>query len=98
MSEPRFTEGEWKHVVGIGYCCIRTGEMDDRTGRVIADMRLAGGYYNVFDACLMSASKDLYEALELTVKEIERTFVERDFVSLASLAKARKALDKARGE
>jgi len=83
-----FTEGEWVKATGIGYCCIRTGSMSEKTGKVIADMRLADGYYNTFDASLMATAKDLYQFLEAKMHHLP---IEDQ--NLAS-----QILEKARGE
>ena len=69
-ERPMFTEGQWIRATGIGYCCIRTGSMEGKTGKVIADMRLTNGYYNTQDAALMAASKDLYEFLEANLQHL----------------------------
>jgi len=71
MNQLRVTPGEWKQATGIGYCCIRTGSMNDRTGGVIADMRLVDGVYNPFDACLIASSKTLYQELERAGRLLE---------------------------
>ena len=71
MGELKATPGVWKQVTGIGYCCIRTGSMENKTGNIIADMRFVDGYYNTFDACLMAEAKGLYEALESALAVIE---------------------------
>lgn len=61
VDRPLFSEGQWVRATGIGYCCIRTGSMSSKTGKVIADMRLVDGYYNTHDAALMANAKNLYE-------------------------------------
>lgn len=63
MSELKATPGEWHVAIGTTYCCVRTGSSELRTGGAIADMRIAGGYYNIFDAHLIAAAPDLYQTL-----------------------------------
>jgi hypothetical protein len=81
-----FTEGQWIRATGIGYCCIRTGSMKSKTGKVIADMRLTDGYYNTQDAAIMAASKDLYEFLESKLHHLP---IEDQHVGSEILAMAR---------
>lgn len=85
-GRPMFTEGQWIRTTGIGYCCIRTGSMESKIGKVIADMRLADGYYNTHDAALMAASKDLYEFLEAKLHHLP---IEDQNAGSEILAKAR---------
>jgi hypothetical protein len=88
MEGVMFTEGEWVKATGIGYCCIRTGSMGDKTGKVIADMRMVDGYYNTFDASVMCAAKDMYEFLEAKLHHLP----------LEDQHAASEILKKARGE
>jgi hypothetical protein len=92
MSELKATPGEWHVAIGTTYCCVRTGSSELRTGGVIADMRIAGGYYNIFDANLIAAAPDLYDALENLLKvhkgEGGSKFHAGD-IARAALAKAR---------
>lgn len=92
MSDLKATPGEWKQATGIGYCAIRTGSMDEGVGKVIADMRVAGGYYNPFDACLLASAKTLYKELEKSGKKLEE---HGDYAASESIALV---LEKARGE
>jgi len=94
MSELKSTPGEWHVAIGTTYCCVRTGSSELRTGGAIADMRIAGGYYNIFDAHLIAAAPELYEALDYVLKSIDKdgSYSPLDKSSIGSL------LAKARGE
>lgn len=91
MSETRFTPGPWRKATGITYCAVRSDE------GVIADMRLVDGYYNTFDASLIAAAPELYEALEFAAKTLERT-ANDNLDGRNAATQARAALAKARGE
>jgi len=86
MNQLKATPGVWKQSTGIGYCCIRTGSMNDKTGGVIADMRLVDGVYNPFDACLIAAAPDLYNFLDAKAHHLP---IEDQHVASLLLAKAR---------
>ena len=64
MNQLKATPGVWKQATGIGYCCIRTGSMNDKTGGVIADMRLVDGVYNPFDAHLIAAAPEMADYIK----------------------------------
>ena len=99
MNQLKATPGVWKQATGIGYCCIRTGSMNDKTGGVIADMRLVDGVYNPFDACLIAAAPELYESnQELARHVVELCAVMGVPVPADSLERHRAASAKARGE
>lgn len=105
MSEEKWTQGEWRVSTGIGYCAIRTGCMDEKTGGVIADMRLVDGYYNPFDAHLISSSPKLYNALKAAMEFIDANVGDPDLTdemveawSRLQDANPHEALAKARGE
>ena len=91
MSECKWTQGPWIKVTGKTYCAVRSDS------GVIADMRMAGGYYNTFDADLIAAAPDLYEALDAAADALEKTANDA-LVGRNAAAGARAALSKARGE
>ena len=88
MSKCNWTQGPWQKVTGKTYCAVRVDS------GVIADMRIAGGYYNTFDADLIAAAPEMYDALDVLMDatgpgDAEQLLAEERENIMALLAKAR---------
>ncbi|MEA3250181.1 MAG: hypothetical protein U9Q35_01155 [Pseudomonadota bacterium] len=99
MSEQRWTPGPWRQVTGVGYCAIRTN------AGVIADIRFVDRQYNPFDANLIAAAPELFEALEYALPYLRacapspRDGINQDgSVDVNCVDRALAAIAKARGE